>query len=106
MKHLLLYCYFFSGEQSNAYYNVSYIVNPDEAEQEDIESEIETTNGSSIADFSDIELLSENLGDIPVPDLHDYILRKHENNDEGFKAEFKVGLNYVFFYLCYQNGRP
>ncbi|XP_056002134.1 receptor-type tyrosine-protein phosphatase U-like isoform X2 [Ostrea edulis] len=78
------------GEQPNVYYNVSYIINPEEVEEEDIESEIETANGSSIGDLGDIELLSENLGEIPVQELHGYILRKHENNDESFKAEFKA----------------
>lgn len=75
---------------------MSYIINPEEVEEEDIESEIETANGSSIGDLGDIELLSENLGEIPVQELHGYILRKHENNDESFKAEFKVGLNHFF----------
>ncbi|XP_061165539.1 receptor-type tyrosine-protein phosphatase gamma-like [Saccostrea echinata] len=76
------------GDQANVYYNVSYVVNSEEQEeleQEDTESEIETGD-----DLQEIELLSENLGDIPVKELHDYILRKHENIDEGFKAEFKA----------------
>ncbi|XP_062611637.1 receptor-type tyrosine-protein phosphatase gamma-like isoform X2 [Saccostrea cucullata] len=76
------------GDQANVYYNVSYVVNSEqqeESEQEETESEIETGD-----DLQEIELISENLGDIPVKELHDYILRKHENTDEGFKAEFKA----------------
>lgn len=77
-----------------SYHNVSYITNAEEqrdSELEDTESEIETKSGGSMADLNDVELISENLGDISIKDLHDYILRKHELMDEGFKAEFKVG---------------
>ncbi|XP_065943686.1 uncharacterized protein [Magallana gigas] len=75
-----------------SYHNVSYITNAEEqdSELEDTESEIETKSACSMADVNDVELISENLGDIPIKDLHDYILRKHELMDEGFKAEFKA----------------
>uniref|UniRef100_A0A8W8NUY8 protein-tyrosine-phosphatase n=1 Tax=Magallana gigas TaxID=29159 RepID=A0A8W8NUY8_MAGGI len=80
-------------EYPMSYHNVSYITNAEEqrdSELEDTESEIETKSGGSMADLNDVELISENLGDISIKDLHDYILRKHELMDEGFKAEFKA----------------
>lgn len=91
-------------------YNVSYITNAEEqrhSDLEDTESEIETKSESSMVDLNDVKLISENLGDIPIKQLHDYILRKHEVMDEGFKAEFKVGkivfinffINFIFYWL-------
>ncbi|XP_078328908.1 uncharacterized protein LOC111115917 isoform X2 [Crassostrea virginica] len=75
-------------------YNVSYVTNsadPRYSDQEDTESEAESGNyGSSFENLSSVVLLSENLGDIPIPELHDYILRKHMNTEEGFRAEFKA----------------
>ena len=82
-------------------YNVSYVTNsadPRYSDQEDTESEAESGNyGSSFENLSSVVLLSENLGDIPIPELHDYILRKHMNTEEGFRAEFKVRM--LCFYL-------
>ena len=78
---------------SAAVYNVSYVTNsanPRYSDQEDTESEAESANGSSLENLSSVVLLSENLGDIPIPELHDYILRKHRNTEEGFRTEFKV----------------
>nr|XP_022309501.1 uncharacterized protein LOC111115154 isoform X2 [Crassostrea virginica] len=78
---------------SAAVYNVSYVTNsadPRYSDQEDTESETESANGSSLEKLSSVVLLSENLGDIPIPELHDYILRKHRNTEEGFRAEFKA----------------
>lgn len=91
-------------------YNVSYITNAEEqrhSDLEDTESEIETKSESSMVDLNDVKLISENLGDIPIKQLHDYILRKHEVMDEGFKAEFKVGkivfinlfIDFIFYWL-------
>lgn len=91
-------------------YNVSYITNAEEqrhSDLEDTESEIETKSESSMVDLNDVKLISENLGDIPIKQLHDYILRKHEVMDEGFKTEFKVGkivfinifINFIFYWL-------
>ena len=57
--------------------------------KDDTESETESANGSSLDNLSSVVLLSENFGDIPIPELHDYILRKHMNTEEGFRAEFK-----------------
>eukprot|EP00105_Crassostrea_gigas_P045917 XP_019930065.1 PREDICTED: receptor-type tyrosine-protein phosphatase H-like [Crassostrea gigas] len=80
-------------ESPMSYHNVSYIKNAEEqrnSQLEDTESEIETKSASSMADLNDVKLISENLGDIPIKELHNYILRKHEVMDEGFKAEFKA----------------
>lgn len=106
---LHIYAVLFIEENPMSYHNISYITNAEEqrnSELEDTESEIETKSGGSMADLNDVELISENLGDIPVKELHDYILRKHEVMDEGFKAEFKVG-NIAFiisisliFFIC------
>ena len=90
----LFYTYMYNteGTTSSAVYNVSYVTNsadPRYSEQEDTESEAESANGSSLENLSSVVLLSENLGDIPIPELHDYILRKHRNTEEGFRAEFK-----------------
>lgn len=85
-----------------SYHNVSYITNAEEqrnSDLEDTESEIETKSGSSMVDLNDVELISENVGDILIKDLHHYILRKHEVMDEGFKAEFKV--RKVFFMIFF-----
>lgn len=85
-----------------SYHNVSYITNAEEqrnSDLEDTESEIETKSGSSMVDLNDVELISENVGDIIIKDLHHYILRKHEVMDEGFKAEFKV--RKVFFMIFF-----
>nr|XP_022309502.1 receptor-type tyrosine-protein phosphatase zeta-like [Crassostrea virginica] len=78
---------------SAAVYNLSYVTNsanPRYSDQEDTESEAESANGSSLENLTSVVLLSENLGDIPIPELHDYILRKHRNTEEGFRAEFKA----------------
>lgn len=86
-----------------SYHNISYITNAEEqrnSQLEDTESEMETKSASSIADLNDVELISENLGDIPIKELHDYILRKHKVMDEGFKAEFKV--RKIFYHLFHQ----
>lgn len=84
-----------------SYHNVSYITNAEEqrnSQLEDTESEIETK--SPTVDLNDVELISENLGDIPIKELHKYILRKHEVIDEGFKAEFKVGkIVFIIFFI-------
>lgn len=86
-----------------SYHNVSYIKNAEEqrnSQLEDTESEIETKSASSMADLNDVKLISENLGDIPIKELHNYILRKHEVMDEGFKAEFKVGkITFIIFFI-------
>lgn len=86
-----------------SYHNVSYITNAEEhrnSQLEDTESEIETKSASSTVDLNDVELISENLGDIPIKELHKYILRKHEVMDEGFKAEFKVGkIVFIIFFI-------
>nr|XP_022307719.1 multiple epidermal growth factor-like domains protein 10 [Crassostrea virginica] len=77
---------------SAAVYNVSYVTNsanPRYSDQEDTESETESANASSLENLTSVVLLSENLGDIPIPELHDYILRKHRNTEEGFRVEFK-----------------
>ncbi|XP_065932731.1 receptor-type tyrosine-protein phosphatase epsilon [Magallana gigas] len=82
-----------TDEECPMSYNVSYITNAEEkrhSDLEDTESEIETKSESSMVDLNDVKLISENLGDIPIKQLHDYILRKHEVMDEGFKAEFKA----------------
>lgn len=86
-----------------SYHNVNYITNAKEqrnSQLEDTESEIETKSASSTVDLNDVELISENLGDIPIKELHKYILRKHDVMDEGFKAEFKVGkIVFIIFFI-------
>lgn len=60
-----------------------------------------------MVDLNDVEFISENLGDIFIKDFYDYILRKYELMDEGFKVEFKVGkivfiifvISIIFYYI-------